>query len=123
MNSTTNVEDNIDQSESYSELLKVIRSAYSGKDEIVSMDIFRHALGIDYPHTFEKNQAGDAHAFCSWLHQVFTQYGNNQEELGEIVKETFEIEYLRFIFNNELSHDDEGKLLLLIDLKIKLYSK
>mmetsp|Transcript_21377 Transcript_21377/g.23799 ORF Transcript_21377/g.23799 Transcript_21377/m.23799 type:complete len:101 (-) Transcript_21377:1185-1487(-) len=51
------------QPESYHELLKVITSAYSDDDEIVSMDKFRQALGSDYPHTFVKNQAGDAQIF------------------------------------------------------------
>ena len=106
--STASVGEIPDQGDSYSELLKIIKTAFSKSEEAVSMDQFRLALGLDYPHTFQKNQAGDAHTFCSWLHQVFTQNEECQGELSEIVKETFEIEYLRFIFSNDISHDDEG---------------
>ena len=112
------------QEGSFSELLKIIQKAYSEDEEIILMGKFREALGIDYPHTFKKNQAGDAHTFYNWLHQTFTQNKQGTEDICEIVQDTFQIELIKFKFGHDSIHDDTCKFyrkyLLIITTKIAI---
>ncbi|CAI2359705.1 unnamed protein product [Moneuplotes crassus] len=93
----------------FTALMEVVEKAYEDPDAIVPMNSFRKILGNAYPHTFKYGATGDAQTFFSWLHQLFTQNLPGKQEISDIVKETYEMELIKFGFGNESSFDDEAK--------------
>lgn len=79
----------------------------------VPMDKFRKTLGIDYPHTFKKNQAGDAQTFLSWLHQIFTKDAEIASIMKDAIEDNFKMEYQRFCIDEDDECDEEGKLYMI----------
>ena len=103
------------QSQSLVELLKVIQRAIVYREEkSVPMDKFRKTLGIDYPHTFKKNQAGDAQTFLSWLHQIFTKDADISSIMSNLIEDNFKMEYQRFWIEEDDAWDLERECFSLL---------